>query len=148
MTLENAIHKFSNLIDQSTKASEKKVYGKFLQLLDSLKNKNLSKIELISVENELDKLKFNSTSNLKQYKNELVKLERFLKDTLGLTPSMYFRKLYGGLGLSFGILFGVIFLSSFERSIGISLGMVLGMVIGSLIGMSFDSKAKQEGKII
>jgi xanthine/uracil permease len=75
-------------------------------------------------------------------------LERFLKETFGLTPPLHYRKLYGGLGLSFGILFGVIFLSSFERSIGIVFGMLIGMVIGSLIGISTDKKAIEEGRVI
>jgi xanthine/uracil permease len=75
-------------------------------------------------------------------------LERFLKETFGLTPPLHYRKLYGGLGLSFGILFGIIFLSSFERSTGIVLGILIGMVVGSLIGVSMDNKAEKEGHVI
>jgi hypothetical protein len=150
MTLENALHNFIDLLNKSTQKSEQKVYEKYIKTLTTLTNRIFSIEQLKSIESELDRLEVN-TATIKTkrfYKNKFVELERFLKENFGLTPPLHYRKLYGGLGLSFGILFGIIFLASFERSIGIVFGMLIGMVIGSLLGISSDNKAIKEGKVI
>lgn len=150
MTTQEASDFFESLISETTKQSEIKVYEKFNSILVKLRNRNFSKIEIQSIETELESLNLKTYSkNRKKYINKsLNKFEVYLKDTFSLIPKGYYVNRGIGIGLTFGISFGIIFLSSFERSLGIALGMSIGMVIGLTIGLSMESQAKSAGKIL
>ncbi len=150
MTLQEAYNFFENLITETTKKSEIKVYEKFVYVLSKLMTKKFTKDEMESIEAELDNLDLNSISeNRKKYfKKALSKFENYLKDTFSLTSKGYYTQLGIGLGSSFGIFFGIVFLSSFERSLGIALGLSIGMLIGLIIGRYMDSQTKVVGKML
>jgi len=150
MKLDNALHIFTDLKNQSIKKSEVKVYKQFVSVLTSLSIRKLTAVELKFIEVELDDLELNTneTKKLRFYKKGLIEFEKFLKEKLTLVPNLHYTKLYGGLGMSFGILFGVIALSSFDRSLGLALGMIIGMVIGSIMGRSKDAESKKEGRVL
>jgi len=150
MTLKNAFTFFENLVSETSKKSEIKVYQGFIQIITGLENKNLSESEILSIETELDNLNLESKpENRKKYfKKTLSIFKKYLKDTFSLTTKRYYTELGIALGASFGILFGVVFLSSWERSMGISLGLIIGSGIGGAIGRSMDSQAKAAGKML
>jgi len=150
MTLQDALNYFKNLESETTKRSEIKVYQKFIQILTSLENRDLSDSEIQSIEQELDALDLNSTTtNNKKYFNKAFKqFQKYLKDTFSLTTKGYYTNIGIGLGVSFGVVFGIVVLSSFERSLGISFGITLGMLIGLIIGRNLDSQAMASGKIV
>ena len=150
MTLQEAYNFFESLKNETTKKSEIKVYGKFVSVLSKLKTRKFTKVEIQSIETELESfdLKSKPENNIKFFKKALSKFEKFLKDTFSLTSKDYYTKLGVGLGLSFGILFGVVFLSGFERSLGIILGMTIGMLIGIIMGRSMDARARNEGRVL
>jgi len=150
MKLENALHIFTDLKNQSVKKSEIKIYNQFITLITGLIKRDLSRNELQSIELELDGLELNTiqTKKLRFYRKGLIKFETFLKEKLTLVSTQHYTKLYGGLGMSFGILFGIVILSNFEQSLSISLGILIGMVVGASIGRSMDAKAKIEGRVL
>jgi hypothetical protein len=150
MTLQEAYTYFENLKTNSTETSEIKVYDKFLHILNSLKTRDFSEVEIESLETELDRLNLNSNpeNKKKHFKKTLSDFKKYLKDSFSLTTKGYYTNLYSGLGLVFGLLFGVAILSNMERSLGISLGLIGGMVLGSIMGRNKDAKAKASGNII
>ena len=150
MTINKATEIIERLLFETSNKREIKVYKKFIQLLNGLKNKTFSEDEIQSIEKKLDQLNLESNpKNRKKYfKKTLNEFEEYLKATFSLIVKGHYATLYSGLGISFGILFGVVFLSSFEQSLGITFGMIIGMVIGSLIGRSMDTKAETEGKTL
>jgi hypothetical protein len=150
MTLKNAINFFENLVTETSRKSEIKVYQEFIKIITSLEKKSLSENEIQTIETELDRLnlKSNSLNRKKYFKIALSDFKKYLKDTFSLTTKGYYTTFYGGLGLVFGLLFGVAILSNLERSLGISLGLIGGMVVGSIMGRSKDSQAKTSGKML
>lgn len=150
MTLQEAYNFFESLKTETINKPEVKVYEKFLPLLSRLKNRAFSKDENQSIETALDRLHLKSspTNRKKYFKKALTEFEKYLKDSLSLTPKGYYTNLYGGLGLSFGLLFGVAILSNLEKSLGISLGLIGGMVLGSIIGRNKDAQVKAAGNML
>lgn len=150
MTLKNAINHFNQLVSETNKKSEIKVYLEFIQMLTSLEKRNLTESEVQSIEAKLDALDlYSTTTNRKQHfiKN-LQQFKKFLKDTLSLITQGYYANMGIVLGASIGLLIGIVFLSSLERSLGISLGISAGTFIGLLIASILDSQAKASGNLI
>ena len=150
MTLNKAIKHLENLVSETSKKSEIKVYEKFLHILNQLNLRACSKDEIESIETELDNLDLESNpeNKKKHFKKALSKFEKYLKEKFSLTTEGYYTKLYVGLGLSFGLMFGVAILSNLERSLGISLGLIGGMVVGSLMGRNKDAQIKAAGNML
>ena len=150
MKLKNAMIFFENLVAETSRKSEIKVYQEFIQIITSLEKKGLTENEIQSIEMKLDNLnlKSNSVNRKKYFKKAINDFKKYLKDTFSLTTKGYYTTFYGGLGLVFGLLFGVAILSNLERSLGISLGLTGGMVIGSIMGRSKDAQAKTSGKML
>lgn len=150
MTLQEAYNFFESLAKRTTNKSEIKVYEKFLHVLSELKKRDFSKVEIQSIEAELDRLKLESNpeSRKKYFAKALSKFEKFLKDTFSLITKGYYTIIGIGLGSSLGILFGIVILSGLERSLGIALGLSIGMLIGLIIGRNLDSQAKAAGKML
>jgi hypothetical protein len=150
MTVENAYHFFESLNNETKKKTESKIFKEFLRILSSLKVRDFSKDEILSIETKLDDLNLESNpKNRKKYfKKALSKFEKHLEESLSLTSKDYYTKLGVVLGASFGMLFGVVFLSSWERSLGISLGIIIGSGIGGVMGRNMDNKAMSEDRVI
>lgn len=150
MTLQEAYNFFESLKNETTNRDETRIYVRFLHILSKLKVREFSKVEIQSIESELDRLNLGSNpeNEKKHLKKALSTFEKYLKDTFSLISKGHYTNRGIALGSSFGILFGVIVLSSFERSLGISLGLVTGMFIGLTIGRSMDSQAKAAGKLL
>ena len=150
MTLKNALNLFESLVSQTNKKSEIKIYLEFIQIINSLEERNLSESEIQAIETELYvlNLKSNPENRIKYFKIALGQFKKYLKDNFSYTSKGYYTNLGIGLGSSFGIIFGIVILSRLERSLGISLGIGFGMLLGLIIGQSMDAKAKKEGKVL
>jgi len=150
MTLEKTIEAFKIKVDETNKTNDIKLYNEFLRILTSLKERDLTSLEIKGIESELKKLNLDSEviRNKQFYKKGLIQFEKYLMDTLSIVTKGYYIKRGISLGMVFGILFGIVFLSRLERSIGISLGIATGMFIGLLIVKNLDAKALASGKVI
>ncbi len=146
MTLKNALNYFESLASEKRKKSEIKAQREFIQILNSLEDRNLSAAEIQSIEKELDNLNLESAAN--SSKKSLTQFKKYLKDTFSLTRKGHYTNLGIALGSTFGVLFGVVVLSSFERSLGIAYGISFGMFIGLMIGSYMDSQVKIAGNML
>jgi len=146
MTTDEAIKFLNTLRSQTTKKSELKVYDDFIHTLNSLRKRDLSTEDLISIETKLDDFKLNSNneSKKKYYRKTHNSFKEYLKKEFSLVSKGY----YTAIGMSLGMCFGVAFGSAIQNAIGISSGLVLGMFIGLVIGRIMDTKAKKEGKVL
>lgn len=150
MTLKNALTYFNNLVSETGKKSEIKIYQEFIELINSLENRDLSASEIQSIERELEELDLPSgTSGDKKYFDKaLQRFKKFLRGSFSLTTKGYYANTGIALGMLFGILFGIVFLSGMERSTGISMGIAFGMLIGLLIGRNRDAQAESSGRVV
>jgi hypothetical protein len=150
MTLNNAHNFFEDLVSETSKKSEIKIYKKFLQIIDGLRIRDFSNEQILSIEVELDilNLKSNPVNRKRHFNKALNAFEGYLKDTYSLTRKGYYGYLGIALGSSFGMLFGLIVLSRWERSMGITMGTSLGMLIGMVIGRGLDTKALKENRTL
>lgn len=150
MTLNKAINHFDELVSNTTKKSEIKIYQEFLHILQELEKRSLSESEIEELGKTLDALDLNSnTKSKKRHLNKsLQQFKKYLKDTFSLITKGYYSNLGIAFGASIGLLFGIVFLSSLERSLGISLGISVGTLIGIIIASYLESQAKASGKLI
>jgi hypothetical protein len=150
MTLSEATIFFENLISETTKKSEIKVYEKFLHILSGLKTRTFSEDEHQSIETELDglSLKSNPENRKKYFKKALTKFEKYLKDTFSLTSKRHYTNLGVAYGSLLGSLVGVLISQRSEGTIAISYGISFGMLIGLLVGRYMDSQAKVAGNML
>jgi len=150
MTIKNTIKLFKHLISETSKKSEIKLYGDFIEILTNVEKRNLTASEVKSLETELDALKLNSitTNKKRHFKKALQYFKKYLKDTFSLITKGYYTSLGITFGASIGLLFGIIFLLSLERSLGISLGISVGSLIGIIIARYLELQAKASGNLI
>lgn len=150
MTLLEARTFLQRLKDETSNASEIKMYEKFIYILSALESREFSKEDLQSLGKELDglQLESNPENRKKHFTKALRTFEKYVKDTFSLISKGYYTNRGIGLGASFGLLFGIVVLQGFERSLGIALGLSFGMLFGLLIGRSMDAKAIREGNVL
>jgi len=147
MNINNAIRYFEGLLTLAVKKSEIKIYKNFIGLLSDLKNINLTKEQLRSVERELEILKLKDIpENRKKYmRRKLNEFQKYLKDELSLTTKGY----YASIGMSLGMVFGIsIGASIFGADSGVSTGLMFGMLIGFVIGRNMDSEAEKQNRVL
>lgn len=150
MILKNTLAYFQNLLSETNKKSEMKVYQEFIRILTALDQRDLSTEDRTAIDTELNTLDLISSTPRKKrfYKKALLQFEKYLLDTFSLSTKSYYTNRGIALGMTFGLLVGTVLLNNFERSMGISLGMAFGMFTGLLIGRHLDEKALAAGKII
>ncbi|MFT4535021.1 MAG: hypothetical protein ACJA1A_001393 [Saprospiraceae bacterium] len=142
MKLYAASDFFENLITETDRKSEIKVYESFIKIISELENRDFEEDELHDIEDNLDVLGLDSDpSNRKKfYRNSLNELKKYLKDEHFLISEGYYKALGIALGLAFGVAFG--------SAIGVSNGLIFGMLIGLAIGASKDSEAEKQNRVL
>jgi len=140
MNINEATDFFKSQINRVDKKSEIKIYQTFIGILSNLKNRDLTKEELQSIENELDflALKANPKNRKKYFKQKLAKFQEYLKDKLSLISEGY----YTAIGMSLGVCFGAAFGAQYDMSMGVSLGMLFGLIIGQYM----DTEAEKQNR--
>lgn len=147
MTIIEARGFLNNLIDESTKGSDIKVYKKFIAILRAVEKQQLSTQEISQIETELDFLDLTLlTKNKKRHiKKALNRFMDYLKDNYSLTAEGHYTSLGIALGMMFGIVFGTVFN---QDGTGNAIGMCIGMCIGIAIGKYMDNEAAKNNKVL
>ena len=147
MTIKEARSFLNNLIDESTKGSEIKIYKKFIDILRAVEKQQLSTEEISQIETELDFLDLTLlTKNKKRHiKKALNRFMDYLKDNYSLTAEGHYTSLGIALGMMFGIVFGTVFN---QDGTGNAIGMCIGMCIGIAIGKYMDNEAAKNNKVL
>ena len=153
MTIENASGVLSDLLSQTSRKSEKKIYNCFIRTLSSLGNKDLTENESQLIEEKLSLLNLNGAteSRKKYYKQRLSEFKTFLKNEFSFTTEKHYTELgmvYGMIfGTGIGLSIGTAIAPVLGTSIGMSMGTGLGMVLGMVLGAQKDSEAKRLGLV-
>ena len=147
MKLNEASDLLNSLIAETDKKSEIKVYQRFIDILTSLKNRGLSKEEILSIEEELGTLKLTAyPENKKKYlKGKLQEFEKYLKAEFSFISKGYYTAIGMSLGISFGVALGA---SIFGSESGLAMGVSMGMLIGLLIGRTMDVEAEKQNRVL
>jgi len=154
MNINKASKLLNNLLSQTDKKSERKIYSCFIRTLSSLKDKDLTESQTQLIQEKLSSLNLNTTTeNRKKYYNQkLSKFKTFLKDKFSFTSEKYYTEMgmiYGmSIGMSIGLSVGIAINPNFGTSIGLSIGIGAGMVLGMAYGAKKDSEAKRQGLVI
>ncbi len=147
MTINNATKLFESLKSQTEKKSELKIYKEFVEILMALENRDMTEIELESIETALNKLelKVHNENNRKFFRRKLRKFKEYLKEEFSLITKGYYATMGTGIGMTFGLAIGT---SIFGVDSGVTIGMMFGMFFGFIIGRYMDSEAKKENRVL
>lgn len=152
MQIKEAADFFKNLLESTDKKSERKIYERFLYILNVLENKPLSTSELKSIEETLGNLELDAeVENRHQYlKKKLKEFETFLQNQYSFVSEGHYLGLSIAIGLTFGSMVGTMIAVIFGFSIvlGINFGIMAGMIIGIFVGMYLDSAAENQGRVL
>lgn len=142
MELHKAINFFQDLLKNTERHSESKLYQRYIGILSSLKTIGLTEEQMLSIEEKLDTLNLKADAeNQRRYlRRKLTELLKFLKEEFSLITEGY----YKGNGLALGLAFGVAFGAVFNPGVGIALGMVFGLSIGS----KKDKEAEKQNRVL
>ncbi len=147
MTINKAKDLLESLQNNTFDKGEIKVYQKFIGILNSIENRNLSTSEKDLIEKKLTTLDLaNDTRNRKKYIRK--KSNEFLQ-YLESEFSIVLKDHYTNYGVSIGMVFGMtIGTSIFKGSDGIAIGMCLGMCLGYIIGQQMDKNAAKQNQVL
>ena len=146
MNINKTSELLNNLLSQTDKKSEKKVYNCFIRTLSSLNNKDLTEDQSQLIQKKLASLDLNTvTENRKKiYKQKLSEFKAFLKNEFSFTSAKYYTEIWMVYGMIFGTGIGI----SIGTGIGLSIGTGVGMVLGMIYGARKDAEAKRQGRVI
>ena len=147
MTIKETRDFLKNLINESTKSREIKIYNKFIGVLTGIENRAFSTYQIELIEKELTILNLKQpTKNRKKYIRK--KLNEFV-EYLESEYSIILEDHYADLGLKMGLVFGMalgVFI--FKDSGGSATGMCFGMFIGYVIGKYMDKEAAKQNQVL
>ena len=147
MTILEAIEFLKNLLDESAKSKEIKIYNKFIGVLMSLEKREFSthQIELIEKELTILNLKQPTKNRIKFIRKKLREFVQYLESDYSILLEGHYADLGLKMGLVFGMALGIVI---FRDNGGSSTGMCLGMLIGYVIGKFMDKEAAKQNQVL
>lgn len=131
-------------LSKTNEKSEIKTFEKFIQLLQNLKEKDLTPEQLEGVESYIQYLeleKIPSFSN-EMYKQKLIKFKKYLKNKLHFVPNNYYTTWTASLGIAFTIGF------SLQENIdySIKIGVISAALVFIVIAIIMDLRIKKQDR--
>jgi hypothetical protein len=154
MNIKDSSELLHNLLSQTDKKSERKIFTCFIQTLSSLEKRDLTENQSHLIQEKLSSLNLKATTEdrKKIYKQKLSEFKAFLKSEFSFTPIKYYTEIgmiYGMIfGTGIGLSIGTAINPTLGISIGLSIGTGVGMVIGMIYGARKDAEAKRQGRVI
>jgi hypothetical protein len=154
MNINDTSELLNNLLSQTDKKSEKKIYNCFILTLSSLKKRDLTEDQSKLIQEKLSSLNLNTvTKNRKSYyKQKLSEFKAFLKNEFSLTTQKHYTELGMIYGMIFGSGIGLSIGSAINPTVGISIGLSTGTGVGMVLGMVYgarkDAEAKKQGRVL
>jgi len=147
MTINNTINIFEGLKSQTQKKSELKIYKEFAEILRALENREMTEVEIQSIETFLSELELTilPKNKRKYFRRKLRIFKEYLSKKFSLITKGYYSSLGIALGMCFGLAIGT---SIFGVESGVTTGMMFGMFIGFIIGRYKDSEAEKENRVL
>tara|TARA_R110001632_G_scaffold92043_9_gene196942 strand:+ start:3324 stop:3989 length:666 start_codon:yes stop_codon:yes gene_type:complete len=131
-------------LSNTNEKSEIKTFEKFIELLQRLKEKDISSEQMEGIESYIQYLeleKIPSFSN-EMFKQKLAKFKKYLKNKMRFVPNNYYTTWAVSFGLSFAVGFSV--QRNIDYSIKIGVISVALLIIG--IGIIMDMRMKREDR--
>lgn len=143
------LDKFNPKYQEETSKSLSKQTQKFLQLMNSLKDKEISESILSAINKEVEKV--NQADSKKLLTAQLAKshqaILKIAEKELNLVAKNHYRNMWTAIGMSaFGIPLGVAFGASLNNYAFIGVGLPIGLAVGIAIGTKKDQEAEKEGR--
>ncbi|MEL7002354.1 MAG: hypothetical protein AAFN93_06415 [Bacteroidota bacterium] len=152
MDINEALKLLRSHIIKANKKTEIRMYNGFIEVLTSLKDKNLTKDEFKSIEAELEKIALKSAiyTNKRGLSKEISRFKDYLNHNFSLVTEGYFTILGTAIGVAFGSTFGVVYGPIFgvEPGIQMALGTPFGLIIGLLVGIFLDYQADEQNRVL
>lgn len=154
MNINDTTKLFKNLLSQTNKKSERRIYNYFIQILDSLEKKELTNEQIDRINDKLTSLNLKEirANRRKLYSQRLNEFKTYLKNEFSFTTEKHYAGIYMAYGMVFGSGIGLSLGTAINPAWGISLGMSLGTSMGMLFGMLYgtkkDAEAKRQGKVV
>jgi F0F1-type ATP synthase assembly protein I len=153
MSIIDATEFLKKLLKETDNKRETKVYKAFIEILDNLKNRDLTEDQLLLIEDEIKILNLISNpENKKRYfSKRLVVFKQFLKDEFSLISEGYYTAIGISLGMCFGMAIGTsigVVGSSVGLALGSTLGMIIGLIVGLVIGRNKDTEAEKNNRVL
>jgi hypothetical protein len=147
MTIEKAKYFLKSLLQQGAKNSEIKMYQKFLDILISLENRDLTASQKNSIEEELTNLDLKQPhKNRKSYlRKKLNAFLHYLKSAFSLVLKEHYTNYWMSLGTAFGVAIGSVV---FKERGGIAIGLCAGMFVGYCVGQHLDKEAVKQNLVL
>ena len=133
-------------LSKTNEESEIKTFEKFIELLQKLKEKDLSPEQIKGIESYIKYLeleKIPSFSN-ELFKQKLSKFKKYLKNKLRFVPNNYYTTWAASFSLSFAVGFAI--QSSVDNSIKIGVFSIALVIIG--IGIIMDLRMKRQQRTL
>jgi len=131
-------------LSKTNEKSEIKTFEKFIQLLQNLKEKDLTPEQLEGVESYIQYLeleKIPSFSN-EMYKQKLIKFKKYLKNKLHFVPNYYYTTWTASLGVAFTI--GFTLQENIDYSIKI--GVISATLVFIAVAIIMDLRIKKQDR--
>ena len=131
-------------LSKTNEKSEIKTFEKFIQILNNLKEKDLSSEQIEGIESYIKYLeleKIPSFSN-EMFKQKLAKFRKYLKNKLRFVPNNY----YTTLAVSFAFPFAIGFTVQSKIDLNIKVGVILVALLIIGIGVIMDLKMRRLGR--
>jgi transcriptional regulator with XRE-family HTH domain len=127
---------------KTNEKSEIKTFEKFIELLQKLKEKDLSSLQLEGIESYIKYLELEKIPSFsgEMFKLKLTKFKKYLKNKLRFVPNNYYTTWAASFGISFAVGFAV--QTNIDNSIKIGVISVALVIIG--IGIIIDLRMKRQ----
>ena len=150
MKINKAYQQITELLPTTKRNSEVKLVQSLLDILDSLKAKNLSTEQQQSIEDALEQLLPQESGKIsfRQLKRGKKHFMSFLKERLSLVPSKHYLELGTAFGMAFGAALGTLLQDTLSQSTSIAIGVAVGAAIGMIWGSAKDREAVQRNGVL
>ncbi len=150
MKIHQASEIFKDLLSETDKKSDKKIYQQLLGVLAHLKERDLTEEQLRAIEVEIGGLTLERppASNLSHLKRDSRRFMKFPRDKLSFISEGHYLALGMGFGVAFSAAFGTIIEHFFGISAGAGIGMGMGMIVGMIIGIYMDKEAEKLNRLL
>lgn len=131
-------------LSKTTEKSEIKTFEKFIDILNKLKEKELSSEQMEGIEGYIKYLeleKIPSFSN-EMFKQKLIHFKKYLKNKMRFVPTNYYTTWASGFAISFAIGFSV----QNKIDLNIKIGVISAALLIIIIGIILDARIKKQDR--
>ncbi len=135
-------------LSKASAKSEIRTFKRFIDVLERLREKDLSVEKLEAVESYLRYLELEKIPSFGNdiFKKKLTQFKKYLKNNLGFVPNHYYTLVTAGFAISFGVSFGVSTSMTARIDTALQVGIIAVVMLSILVGAFIDSKYRKQNR--